>query len=188
MIELIWQKTRVKLSPLFFAVLTTFLLSDGKGNAFAVICFSAVHELCHFVALAVFKAHPAEVTISFAGISVRLSNGMSTAQKVFVFSAGAIGNFVLAVLFAAADSAKLCAVNLAIGVFTIMPLCSTDGGSIIEELVEYFYPERAKALCKRIFFILCVGEVLIFAVAAFFLKNPYFLIPLFYAVICWLKY
>lgn len=188
MIELIWQKTRIRLSPLFFAVLTAFLLFDGTGIAFAVICFSAVHELCHFVALAVLKAHPAEVTVSFAGISMRLSNGMSTAQKVFVFSAGAIGNFVLAVLFAAVGNAKLCAVNLAIGVFTIMPLCSADGGSIIEELAEYFYPERAKILCKRIFFILCTVEALIFAATAIFFKNPYFLIPLFYAVICWLKY
>lgn len=188
MIELTLKNTRIKLSPLFFAVLTVFLLYNRDGNAFIVICFSAMHELCHFAALAMLKSHPTEVTVSFVGISMRLSHGMSTIQKIFVFSAGAIGNFVLATFFATAGNIKLCAVNVIIGVFTIMPLCSTDGGSIVKELVEYFYPERAKILCSKIFLFFCLTEILLFVAAMIFLKNPYFLIPLFYAVICWLKY
>ena len=39
-------KTRVKISPLFFAVLTAFLLADRGGIAAAVISFSLLHELC----------------------------------------------------------------------------------------------------------------------------------------------
>ena len=90
-------KTRVKISPLFFAVLTAFLLADRGGIAAPVICFSLLHELCHFAALGALKKAPREVNISAAGISMRLC-GMSTAERVLVFAAGAAGNFAAALV------------------------------------------------------------------------------------------
>ena len=53
MMEFTVLKTKVKISPLFFAVLTAFLITDRNGIAPVVIGFSLVHELCHFAALLV---------------------------------------------------------------------------------------------------------------------------------------
>ena len=47
MMEFTVLKTKVKISPLFFAVLTAFLISDRNGIAPVVIGFSLVHELSH---------------------------------------------------------------------------------------------------------------------------------------------
>lgn len=180
-------KTRVKISPLFFAVLTAFLLTNRGGIAAAVIGFSLLHELCHFAALAAFKKPPREVCISAAGISMRLC-GMRTAQKVLVFAAGAAGNFAAAAVFSAAGKRLFCAVNLVIGVFAMLPLCSTDGGSIIAALAESFFPERAEKLCKATFAVCGTATAAALFTAAFVYRNPYLLIAVFYAVICVLKY
>jgi len=180
-------KTRVKISPLFFAVLTAFLLADRDGIAAAAIGFSLLHELCHFAALAALRKPPREICISAAGISMRLY-GMSTVKQVLVFAAGAVGNFAAAAASSAAGERLFCAVNLAIGIFTMLPLCSTDGGSILAALAEKFFPERAEKLCRRIFIVCGAAAVAVLLAAAFVCKNPYLLIAFFYAVICLLKY
>lgn len=180
-------KTRVKISPLFFAVLTAFLLADRGGIAAATIGFSLLHELCHFAALAILRKPPQEVCVSSAGISMRLCK-MSTAQKVIVFAAGAAGNFAAAAVFSAAGERLVCAVNLAIGIFTILPLCSTDGGSILAVLAEKFFPERAERLCRKLFAVCGTAAAAALLAAAVVYRNPYLLIAVFYAVICALKY
>ena len=48
-------KTKVKISPLFFAILTAFLAADKSGIAFSAIAFSAIHEATHFAALFIFR-------------------------------------------------------------------------------------------------------------------------------------
>lgn len=180
-------KTKVKISPLFFAVLTAFLIADRGGTAAAVIGFSFLHELSHFAALAAVKKAPREVRITAAGISMRLF-GMSTAQRIFVFAAGAAANLAAAAFFAAAGNRLFCAVNLAIGAFTMLPLCSTDGGSIAAALAESFFPERAEKLCRTLFAICGTAAAALLFAAAVLYKNPYLLIAVFYAVICLLNY
>ena len=86
MMEFTVLKTKVKISPLFFAVLTAFLIADRNGIAPVVIGFSLVHELCHFAALAAIKTAPQEVTVSAAGIFMSLNEGMSTVKKILVFA------------------------------------------------------------------------------------------------------
>ena len=44
-------KTGVTVSPLFFAVLTAFLLLDKNGVAIWAVLFSLMHESGHFLAL-----------------------------------------------------------------------------------------------------------------------------------------
>ena len=188
MMEFTVLKTKVKISPLFFAVLTAFLITDRNGIAPAVIGFSLVHEFCHFAALAAIKTAPQEVNVSAAGISMSLNGGMSTVKKILVFAAGAAGNFVLAAFFSAADNRLFFTVNLIIGIFTILPLCSTDGGSILTEFAEKFFPERAERICRNIFLFCGATAAVILASAVVINKNPYLLIALFYAVICLLKY
>ena len=70
----------------------------------------------------------------------------------------------------------------------MLPLCSTDGGSIFAALAEKFFPERAKQLCKAVFTACgAITAAALFAAAAVY-ENPYLLIGAFYAVICLIKY
>ena len=59
-------KTKVKISPLFFAILTAFLAADKSGIAFSAIAFSAIHEATHFAALFIFRV--ASTKLSICGI------------------------------------------------------------------------------------------------------------------------
>lgn len=188
MIEFTLLKTKVKISPLFFAVLTAFLAADKSGIAFSAILFSAVHEVFHFAVLFALGGAPAEVNISVFGISMRLCGIMSAWKRAAVFFSGAAANLILAMFFAGQGNKMYCAVNFAIGIFSLLPIPSTDGGSIIMELAEYISPENCGKMCKFIFLVSgTITAAVIFAIMLFS-HNWYLAVALFYTVISLLKY
>lgn len=180
-------KTKAEISPMFFAVLTLFLLADRNGTAFPAVMFSFAHEAGHFLALSATKTAPKKVSISLAGISMELSQSMSTKEKIAVLCAGFTVNFCLAVLFFALGKTLFAIINFVIGTFTLLPLASTDGGSIVKEVLEARYPEKAKKAENMLFMCSCVFFSLLIVAAMAATKNFYLLIALFYLVICTIK-
>lgn len=187
MMEFTVLKTKVKISPLFFAVLTAFLITDRNGIAPVVIGFSLVHELCHFAALAAIKTAPQEVSVSAAGISMSLNGGMSTVKKILVFAAGAAGNFVLAAFFSAADNRLFYCKSYNRHFYDI--------ASLFNRRRKHFNGICGKILSgaggknmQKYFFILRSNRSGNSCISCCYKQNPYLLIALFYAVICLLKY
>ncbi|MBQ2795654.1 MAG: hypothetical protein IJF04_06475 [Oscillospiraceae bacterium] len=177
-------KTGVTVSPLFFAVLTAFLLLDKNGVAIWAVLFSLMHESGHFLALLCVKSRPKHIKLSAFGIEMRLCNNLSTLKKVIVFSSGFGLNFIAALLLFIFEKDFLSTVNIAIGVFTALPLASTDGGAVLSVLIEETFAENAEKIIKITF---AFFAVLIFAVLLIlfgFSKNYFLLIAALYAVIC----
>lgn len=188
MIEFTVLKTKVKISPLFFAILTAFLAADKSGIAFSAIAFSAIHEATHFAALFIFGGALAEVKISVFGINMRLFGIMNTWKRIAVFFVGAVANLLLAVFFAMQENSIYCAVNLAIGIFSLLPLPSTDGGSIIMELAERLFPENCKKMCRSVFLVSGIITATVIFAIMMLSRNWYLAAALFYTVISLLKY
>lgn len=176
-------KTKISVSPLFFAVLTAFLLIDRSGIANQVILFSALHEAFHFLALLCIKTAPKKIELSVFGIRLFLNNNMSTIKKCVVLMAGFTVNFVLALLFFIYGKNMPALINLFIGILTSLPLESADGGSILSALFEEFSSKKVEKIFGIIksFFIFVFSIFLVFII--FTAKNYFLIIPLIYIFI-----
>lgn len=127
-------KTKVKISPLLFVVLTLFFLADRKGIALPVVFFSLCHEAAHFLVLFWEKVSPQSVSLCMTGIRVVLSDHVETGKKIKVFIAGFSINFFFAALFCFLEKKTWSVINLCLGCFTFLPLPSTDGGAVLKLL------------------------------------------------------
>ncbi|MBQ7875155.1 MAG: hypothetical protein IJ306_08390 [Oscillospiraceae bacterium] len=177
-------KTKVALSPLFFAVLTAFLLVDKSGIAGEAVLFSLLHETGHFLALLCAKTHPQTVEASLFGIRMSLPGNLSTAKKCFVLTAGFAVNFIFMAAFFSLGKITEAYINLFIGIFTAMPLAATDGGAVLKTLLDEFFPQGS----KKIFDMLSLGFsmlVSVFLICIFlFSENIFILIAIFYMAVC----
>ena len=184
MIEFTVLKTKFFVSPLFFSVLTVFLILDKSHIAGAAILFSLLHEMGHLLALLSLKSHPKRMTINLFGLNIELCGNLSTPKKCFVFSMGFAVNFILSALFFVAENPLFEYINLIIGIFTAIPLPSSDGGSILRTVLEEFVPEKADLVFKNTAFAFAfIISVLIIAVFVF-TKNYFVFIALFYIFLC----
>lgn len=180
MIEFTVLKTKVSVSPLLFAVLTLFLLADRSGLAAASILFSICHEAGHFLALLLEKSAPIRVTASVGGIHMELPPTLSTEEKLVVFAAGFSVNFVLMAAFLLLGRAEAAMINMLIGVFTALPLPSTDGGSIVKEFFEHRFPFRAESLTKKVFTVAFFAAAIVLSVLIVVTGNYYLIIAVVY--------
>ena len=176
-------KTRLHVSPLFFAVLTLFLVIDKNGIAGTVLLFSVLHEASHFMALLCTKTTPKEIIVSIFGIRISLYENLSTAKKCAVLMAGFVTNFIMSfVLFLYGEKISAM-ISLFIGLFTAIPLPSTDGGGILFSMLDEFYPENAMELFKRVSLVLSVFISILFLSVAVISKNQYLVVGVIYILI-----
>lgn len=180
-------KTNVNVSPLFFAVLTAFLLTDKTGTASAAVIFSVLHEAGHFLALLCEKSYPKEINVSLFGINMSVPERLSTAKKCAVLMSGFITNFILSAFFFFIGYDKFAYINLFIGLFTAMPVPSSDGGSILKLVFDEYMPEKAERIFKvvSLLFILLLSAFMIFVL--FITKNVFLIFALMYMVLCAVK-
>ena len=180
-------KTRMKISPLFFAVLTAFLILDRSGIASEVLLFSALHEAGHFLALLCSKTPPEAAEFTVFGVHLSLPGNLSTAEKCFVLAAGFAVNFVLSSVLFLIGSSLLGYINLFIGIFTAMPLPATDGGAVLKALLEEFIPQRAERILKTVSAIFSFFAAAVLLAGTVLTKNYYLLIAVVYICAAALK-
>ena len=184
MIDFCVLKTKISVSPLFFAVLTIVLLLDETGITGLAVLFSALHELGHILALLCEKIKPKTVKITVFGIHIKLPGNLSTAEKVPVLMAGFSVNFLLAALFFVLNNPLFGYINLIIGIFTALPIPSTDGGTILKTVLEEFLPQKAERVFGKISRIF----VLIFSMLLFYVsistKNYFIITAIIYMIFC----
>ena len=187
MIDFSVLKTRVSVSPLFFAVLTLVLLVDKTGVSGYAVLFSLLHELGHIFALLCTKTFPEAVVLTVFGIHIKLPGNLSTAKECLVLMAGFTVNFLLAFLFHFFEKTVFEIVNLAIGIFTALPLPSTDGGTVLKTFLENYLPQKA----KKTFEIISVISVFIFSFVfilfSVLTKNYFIFIAVIYMIFCTIK-
>ena len=187
MMEFTVLKTILKISPLFFAMLTLFLLVDKNGIASVVVLFSVLHETGHFLALLCVKTRPKLIEFSPFGIHVSLPENLSTAEKVPVLMAGFSINFLLAAIFFILRKPLFGYINLIIGIFTALPISATDGGAVLKTLLYESDPQKEEKIFKIVSCSSLAMVSVVFIISAVVTKNYFFFIPLIYMVICAMK-
>lgn len=176
-------KTKFKVSPVFFAVLTILFLTDKKGIATITFMFSLLHECGHFVALLYTKTKMSTMEITAFGIHIILPENLSTIKKVVVLMAGFVVNYILAGVFFIYKKMIFAYVNLLIGIFTSLPMPSTDGGDLLNTFLNEIFLYRAEKYYRTISFIFSVLVTALFILIMFFTRNYFILIGLMYTVL-----
>ena len=180
-------KTKVSVSPFFFAVLTLILIADKTGVSGFAVLFSLLHELGHFLALICGKIFLKSFKITLFGMHISLPENLSTAEKIPVLMAGFTVNFMLAALLFVLKNPIFAYINLIIGIFTALPVPSSDGGEVFKAILEEFLPDKA----ERIFGITSEILVLIISLFLFFIlvltENYFIFIAIIYMVFCIIK-
>ena len=187
MIDFVVLKTKISVSPLFFAVLTLVLLFDKTGISGFAVLFSFLHEIGHILALLCVKTFPKEADLSLFGIHIKLPENLSTVKKCFVLTAGFLVNFFLAISFYSIGKTVFSVINLVIGIFTALPISSTDGGTVLKTILEEVFPQKSEKLYGTISKIFTFVFSLLLIVVFFFTKNYFILISVVYMIFCAIK-
>lgn len=139
-------KTTVKISFLFFAMLTVIFAMDEKMISIVAIFSVALHELGHIAAMMVLKKHPAEIYFGIFGVRIKHNTyKLSYGQELFVVICGPLVNAILFVTFFVVYLAfeeylflVISAVNLSVGAFNLLPVFALDGGRILQSVLSRF--------------------------------------------------
>ena len=122
-----------------FLVMTAivFLVSEGQRiREFFLVCL--IHELAHAIALCLCGGSLGELIFSGFGIKmIPRRNFLSSGRELFILIAGPMINIIMFTVFRGSSFGIL---NLAAGIFNLLPYSKLDGGSIL----ELIFPESNK--------------------------------------------
>lgn len=169
-------------------MITIFFITDLNGISKYVLLFSFLHELGHFVVLVTENIVPQKIKFSISGISIDVRNDIYFLKKIAVFSAGFITNYILSIVYFFMGNKTAFLINLIIGLFTMYPLPSTDGGSIMREILLLFDDLKNGLIISIIETVFEVVFSLIIILSVILTKNYYLFSALFYLVVCILNY
>lgn len=119
----------------FFAALMLYLYAGRYHTAdiFAATCCCLLHELGHLTAMFAADCPPRAVSFYAGGISIspgKTALANRTTQTI-ILSAGCAVNFFLAAISHMLGMESLSDINLALGIFNMLPYRCFDGGRII---------------------------------------------------------
>lgn len=131
---------KIKISFLFFAVLTLLFGGGVSREIKLALLFSALHEAGHLAALLSVKSKPREIRLGAFGMTIVRGEGFTGYREDFAVAlCGPLVNVVFCVFFLVLYRLKggeglfaLFAVNLAIAAFNLAPVFSLDGGRMLE--------------------------------------------------------
>lgn len=154
-------RIRVRVSFLFFAVLTLLFVTDNSQIALLSLICAALHECGHIAALLLFKSAPTEIRFGIFGIRIQHNNyALSDWAQLVISLCGPLVNLALFALSYVASLfwqnqplIMLCAVNLVMGAFNLLPILPLDGGRALEIVLGRFFPD---ACVRRIMGAVCV--------------------------------
>lgn len=141
--------------------------SDGQGLLPLAVCAAAAHELGHWTAVRMLGGRVTRLRLSAAGAEMQLAGAMGYRREIVCVLAGPAVNLVLALVLARMGLLACSGLNLAMGLFNLLPLRVLDGGRALACVAcILFGPERALGLMACVewvlsaLLLLCAGAVL----------------------------
>lgn len=171
-------RVKIKISFLFFAMLTMAFIVDEKQLVILTLLCSALHEMGHICALFLFGSYPDEINFGIFGVRIQQNKYiLSELRQAVVVLCGPLVNIILFVLFLLANLAfkspillMISAVNFVIGGFNLLPVLPLDGGRILLAVLNFFMSEKTACKIMRII-CACVLSVLIFSGILLIIKT-----------------
>lgn len=122
----------------FLFVISLLSLIDSPSLGFIAAASCVIHELGHCFAAVILGVRIKGVKFWAGGIKmVREERILSLGNDFIILLSGPVFNFVFAALYGVCSMYSVAAVNLALGIFNLLPYRSLDGGCIIRAFFEY---------------------------------------------------
>ncbi len=138
-----FNEKRVKIRLPYLSLIVFILLFLYDGSAFGLITLASAvfHELGHFFAAELCRADVTEVTVYPFGADMKLGRRLlSYKEDIFIASAGAAANFLLAgfsLLLPRGEASELLfACNMTLALTNLMPIEGLDGGGVLRAAVS----------------------------------------------------
>lgn len=147
---------KIRITFGFFAVWAALIAQSpvSRAGEIALLC-CLLHESGHLAAMALLGIKPRSLVFYSGGISMKSGERLiRPVCEIFILSAGCLINFTAAAVGAIFGNRLLWGINLALGLFNLLPLPSLDGGRILAAIVGAVSPETDISGFQRIFGIL----------------------------------
>lgn len=133
---------RLELTPGFCLLVAALLYLDRDGVVPWALLAMACHELGHFLALKWWGKGVKELRLTAMGAEMLPVEGwrLSPGREAVCLLAGPAVNFGLALVSARLGNSLFAGLNLALGVFNLLPVCPLDGGQCLLLGLEQLFP------------------------------------------------
>ncbi|MBE6728750.1 MAG: hypothetical protein E7568_00780 [Ruminococcaceae bacterium] len=135
--------TKIEVSFLFFAMLTTVILCDKTGYAPLMLFSALLHEAGHLIAMKICGCTPTKIRLVPASIEIS-SPPLILKNEIFVQVCGPLINFfVFILLFCCCSIFKndlllsFAVINLLYSLFNMLPVNGLDGGDVLREILIF---------------------------------------------------
>ena len=108
----------------------------------AAVLAAAVHELCHYLAIAALGGQVGRIAVGSDGAAMELGC-LSPVRELLAAAAGPVGSLSLMLMGRFFPRLALC--GLVQGLFNLLPIYPLDGGRILRRALELALPDRAAA-------------------------------------------
>ena len=108
----------------------------------AAVLAAAVHELCHYLAIAALGGQVGRSAVGSGGAAMELGC-LSPVRELLAAAAGPVGSLSLMLMGRFFPRLALC--GLVQGLFNLLPIYPLDGGRILRRALELALPDRAAA-------------------------------------------
>ena len=135
---------RVRVSLLFWALLCLALIFETSYLMVIMLASIIFHELCHIVCMAAYGVEIKGIYFEPFGVIIeKFSDSQPPSQRIVVALAGALGNFIIAAVFAFVHAffssqmfIYIVFVNMCLGCFNILPVKGLDGGDVLSAVLD----------------------------------------------------
>lgn len=158
-------RVRIRFSFLLFNAILFMFWEPGAAAGFYIVCL--LHELGHAAAAALTGAGIYRIDLTGFGIIMTVGQPRNIPGGAAVLLSGPAVNLLLYLILRFMDAAEYFRdLNLAAGVFNLLPFSGLDGGSLAELLIS---GTDSEPLLRTL---LCIARVLTAAVFAAFILRP----------------
>ncbi len=157
-------KTRITLRFSFLAVVTLCVLLYDEIVIILSVLSCLLHELGHIIAIRAFGIEISDICLYGGGMKIKYEQKLLPASKELIIAlSGALVNFFICLL-SVCDMGTLFDVNLALGIFNLLPLGYLDGKRAIDILMKKYLRLRPIFIFFKVVSMLLVLAVLAYAV------------------------
>ena len=134
-----------------------------------VLCAASIHEAGHWVAIRAVNGRIGLLRLSAVGAELKMEGTLSYGQELLCALAGPAVNLIAAGLLTALGQDVLSGLNLALGIFNLLPVSVLDGGRILNSACAMFFgPDVGNYVCRGVDVLLAVALLLLGVMLFFF--------------------
>ncbi len=133
---------KFEISYIFACAVTLFIASDRSGIVIPTLISVILHEIGHTFCLYLFKCKIKSVKLLVGTVRIEYEENLKDFEKIISLFFGPFVNAIVAVVGLLLNNEILCAINLVLSLYNLLPIKGLDGGSIFEIIILKFLPHK----------------------------------------------